>query len=215
MLQVNINLNSLATDLSFLAYYADHPSFGMNISTLSGENITVYAEAAMRRGRDRKSPVQSSNAVVIDSVDDANKWIADTVIGGQYTTDNGITLAAEYWRNNNGFSESEYTGIFRTLTTNQGNPYLAGNLLNSSSLRRNYSFFRIGDIPFSNKLKGEFTWVHNLDDSSNFLRCTVNFDVGKFDSFRIGVDGYSGSKFTEFGSSKINRRAFIIYKRNF
>jgi hypothetical protein len=189
MLQVNSNLNSLSTDVSFIAYYADRPSQGMNLSTVLGENTTIYTETALRKGRDRQRPVLSVNDVVIDAVDDTNRWIADVVVGGQYTTGIGITLTAEYWRNNNGFSDKEYVGIANSLTSGQGNPRLAGSLLSTPGLRKNSAFVRIGDIQLLDTLKGEITWIRNMDDSSNFLRGAVNWDIGKADSFRIGLIG--------------------------
>lgn len=215
MLQVNSSLNFLSTDVSFIAYYADRPSLGMNLSTVLGEKTTVYAETVLRKGRDRQSPVLSVNDVVIGAVDDANRWIADLVVGSQYTTGIGITLTAEYWLNDNGFSNKEYAGIANSLTSGQGNPRLAGNFLSTPGLRKNSAFVRIGDIPLFDALKGEITWIHNLDDSSNFLRGAVNWDIGKADSFRIGVDGFLGSQLSEYGSSKINRRFFLIYKKYF
>ncbi len=215
MLQINSSLNSLSTDVSFSAYYADRLSLGMSLSTVLGEKTTVYAEAALRKGRDRKSPVLSANDVVIGAVDDSSRWITDFVLGGQYTTDNGITLTTEYWRNNNGFSHKEYTGIANSLTSGKGNPRLAGSLLSTPGLRKNSTFVRIGDVQLTDTLKGEVAWIHNLDDSSNFLRAAVNWDVGKTDSLRIGVDGFSGSKLSEYGSSKINKRFFLAYKKYF
>lgn len=215
MLQVNSSLNSLSTDVSFIAYYADRPSLGMNLSTVLGEKTTVYAETALRKGRDRQSPVLSVNDVVIGAVDDANRWITDLVVGSQYTTGIGITLTAEYWLNDNGFSNKEFAGIANSLTSGQGNPRLAGNFLSTLGLRKNSAFVRIGDIPLFDALKGEITWIHNLDDSSNFLRGAVNWDIGKTDSFRIGVDGFLGSQLSEYDSSKINRRFFLTYKKYF
>lgn len=215
MLQVNSSLNSLSTDVSFIVFYADRPSLGMNISTVMGEKTTLYVETALRKGRDRQSPVLSTNNVVIGAVKDDDQWVTDVVIGGQYTMGSGITLTAEYWRNNNGFSDKEYAGIANSLASGQGNPRLAGTLLGTPGLRRNSAFVRIGDIPLFDALKGEMTWIHNLDDSSNFLRGAVNLDIGKADSLRIGIDGFFGSQLSEYGSSKINRRLFLIYKRYF
>ncbi len=215
MLQVNSSLNSISTDASLIAYYADRPSLGMNLSTVLGENTIFYTETALRKGRDRQRPVLSANGVVIGMVDDKSRWLADFVIGGQYTTGSGITLTTEYWRNNNGFSDKEYAGIANPLTSGPDRPHWAGNLLSIPGLRKNSAFARIGDIPLLEKLKGEITWIRNLDDSSNFLRATVNGDIGKADSWRIGIDRLYGSKLSEYGSSKIYQRIFFIYKRHF
>ncbi|NKD45797.1 hypothetical protein HEQ62_09645 [Haematospirillum jordaniae] len=144
--------------------------------------------------------------------EDDNRWITDVVIGGQYTTGGGITFTAEYWRNDNGFSDKEYAGIANSLISGQGNPRLAGTLLSTLGLRRNSAFVRIGDIPLYDALKCEITWVRNLDDSSSFVRGALNWDISKADDFRIGIDRFYGSKLSEYGSSKIDGRIFLSIK---
>lgn len=214
MLQANGNLDSLSADFTLIAYYAERPALGLNLSTVVGEKVTAYAEAALRKGRDRQRPVLSAGAVLIGASDDDNRWIADVVLGGQYTTGTGITLTAEYWRNNNGFSESEYAGIVNSLLSGQGNARLAGRMLASVGFRKNSAFFRVGDISMLDSLKGELTWIRNLDDSSSLARCALVWDIGKQDSLRLGVDVFSGSRVSEFGSSRTDRRVFINYKRH-
>lgn len=215
MLQINGNLNALSTDISFITYYADHPSLGMNLSTVLGENVTAYVEAVLRKGRDRPSPLLSRNGVMVDVAEDDNRWFADVVIGGQYTTRSGITLTAEYWRNNNGFSNNEYKGIVNSLISYQGDHRLAGSLLSTPGLRKNYLFVSARDIPLHDTFKCEITWIRNMDDSSNFLRGAINWDASKVDSFRIGIDRFYGPKLSEYGFSKIDKRFFLIYKRFF
>ncbi|MBO9537884.1 hypothetical protein [Herbaspirillum sp.] len=215
MLRLNVNWHALATDVSLIAYYADRPALGVNLSTILGEKTTIYAEAAMRKGRDRKSPILSANGVVAGAINDTKRWVDDLVVGGQYTTDTGITLAAEYWRNDNGFSNQEYAGITHTLTSEMGNPDLAENLLSTPGLRKNSVFIRMGDIPLLEGQKGEITWIRNLDDSSNFIRSAINWDINRVDSLRLGFDKLSGTQLSEYGSSKINSRIFLIYKRDY
>ncbi|TQK05706.1 hypothetical protein FB598_3734 [Herbaspirillum sp. SJZ106] len=215
MLQLNSNWNALATDVSLIAYYADRPALGVNLSAVLGEKTIVYAEAAMRKGRDRQSLVLSANGTVTGTMDDSKRWIADIVIGRQYTTDRGITLTTEYWRNDNGFSNQEYAGITHTLTSDTGNPRLAGSLLSTPGLRRNSVFIRIGDIPLLEAQKGEITWIRNLDDASNYIRCAISWDINQIDSLRLGFDKLSGARLSEYGASKINNRFFLIYKRNY
>ena len=216
MLQENNNLSSLSTDVSFTLYYADNPSLGINLATVFGENTTGYAEFSLRYGRDRQCPVLSINDVVIGTEDDAKRWFDDVVIGSQYTTGIGTTITIEYWRNNHGFSDEEYTKIENSLVSGQGNPGIAKSLLTTSNqLRKNYLFVKVGDIPLLDTLKGEITWIGNLDDSSNFLRCALNWDIGKADSLRIGFDEFWGSQLSEYGSKNITSRFFLIYKKYF
>jgi hypothetical protein len=58
-------------------------------------------------------------------------------------------------------------------------------------------------------------WIRDLDDHSNFLRGDVNWDISKTDSLRVGIDKFSGSRLSEYGSSGIDWRIFLIYKRYF
>jgi len=215
MLQVNGNLNALSTDVSFIAYYADRPALGLNLSSVLGESTLLYTEAALRKGRDRQTPVLSTNGAVIGVMQDDKRWIADVVIGSQYTLGNGTTLTAEYWRNDNGFSNQEHAGIANTLTRVSGNPGLAGKLLSAPGLRRHSAFIRIGNIPLLDEAKGEITWIHNLDDSSRLLRSVVHWDIGEANSFRIGLDWFSGTPLSEYGASRIDKRVFLTYKRYF
>jgi len=215
MLQADGNLNSISTDFSFILYYADRPSLGMNLSSLLGDNATLYAETAFHKGRDRRTPVLSENGTMLDAREDESRWISNIVIGGQYTTDSGANFAAEYWRNDNGFSGKEYAGIVNTLASGQGNPRLAGSLLSAPGLRKNSLFFRMADIPLSEALKGEAVWIRNMDDSSSFLRGAVNWDIGNTDSFRLGFEKLVGAERSEYGSSNLDWRAFFIYKKYF
>jgi len=213
LLQLNSSLGIFSTDV--IAYYAKRPALGLNISTVLGENTILYAETAVRKGRDRLAPVLSGNGTRIDFMPDNRRWISDFVIGAQYTMPDGINLSAEYWRNNNGFAEEEFARIFRSLTFGQGSPRVAGALLGTRYLRRNSAFFRVADIPLHETVKGEMTWIRNIDDGSRVLRGILHWDMSEADSLRIGMDWLSGAKLSEYGSAKVNKRVFLHYKRHF
>ena len=213
MAQWNGNLSALASDVSLSAYYADRPGLGLNLSSVIGDKITAYAEAAWRKGRDRQNPVLSATGAVVAVADAERRWIADWVAGGQYTTDSGVSLNAEYWRNGNGFSGAEQAGIANALNTGQGNPPLAGSLLATPGLRKNSVFFRIANLPLSETLKGEITGIHDLDDGSGLVRAAANWEVGKADSLRAGFDRFSGARWSEYGASGIRWRMFVVYKK--
>lgn len=215
LLQISSNWNALSTDFSFIAYYADRPALGVNLSTVLGEKMTAYAEAALRKGRDRQRPLLSPSRVVVGAMDDADRWIADIVVGGQYTTEVGLTFAVEYWRNNNGFSDVEYNGIVSSLTSGQGDLALAKGLIRTAGMRKESTFFRVSEIRLAEAVKGELMWISNLEDHSNFLRGAINWDFSKTDAFRIGIDKFSGSQLSEYGAGDTDRRIFLIYKKFF
>jgi len=215
MLQINYALSTISTDVSLVAYYADRPALGVNTSSTLGENVTFYTEAALRKGRDRQTPLLSANGAVMDAVNDTSRWIADFVMGAQYTTGNGMTSAAEYWRNDHGFSNREYAGITKSLTSGQGNPRLAGNLLGTPGLQKNSILTRISNIPLFSASEGEITWIRNMDDSSHLLRAAVHWDMSDTDNLWIGVDKFSGAPLSEYGTSKIDWRFFLNYKKYF
>jgi len=215
MLQANRNLDSLSTDISFIAYYADRPALGLNISSALGDSTTFYIETGLRKGRDRQIPLLSTDDILTGTVAHRKHWFADIVAGGQYTMANGTTLGAEYWRNNHGFSNREYAGIAKSLRTGQGNPHLAASLVGTPGLRRNSILMRLDNIPLPDAAKGEITWIRNMDDASLLLHATVHWDISEIDSLRFGVDHFSGTPLSEYGASRINKRFFLVYQRYF
>jgi len=215
MLQANGYWDALSTDVSVIAYHADRPAFGMTLSSVLNDATVLYVEAALRKGRDRRTPILSAEGAVVGAVQESQRWLGDVVVGSQYTFGNGMTLSAEYWRNNHGFSDAEVAGIAKALRSGQGNPGLAGSLLSTPGLRRQSTFVRMGNIPLSAAATGEITWIHNLDDASRLLRSTVNWDIGAADGIRMGVDWFSGTSVSEYGAGRIRKRIFIHYKRYF
>jgi hypothetical protein len=215
LLQLTGRLDTLRTDYSIIGYYADNPGLGLNFSTAIGDKITAYTEIAVRKNRDRRIPVRDSQHGLIGAIDDRRNWFAHAVIGGQYTSNLGQTFTAEYWRNANGYSASEFSSVEHSLRTGQGNVPLAGRLIATPSLRRETMFFRISDVRLKENLQLEATLIHSLDDRSRFLRGAIVWDVDEADSIKAGVDSFSGSDFSEYGVNPVDTKLFVIYKRYF
>lgn len=208
-------LDAVSTDYSIIGYYAENPGLGLNLSTAIDDKMTAYAEIAARSGRDRQRPVTGAQSALIATTEDRDEWFADIVVGGQYTSDLGWTFTAEYWRNANGYSDTEFSGIERSLRTGLGHPGLAATLIATPDLRREKIFFRISDVKLRENVELETTMIHGLDDHSRFVRGALIWDVAEADAIKAGVDVLSGSTFSEYGASPVDTRIFLIYKRYF
>lgn len=217
LFQVAGNIDALSTDYSVIGYVADRPGFGLNLSTVWGEKTTAYAEAAIRRGRDRPRPVLNASQLVVGAADDTGRWFSDVVLGGQYTSASGLTLTTEYWRNANGFCATESTALRNAVVAGQGNAQVAAALLNVSTLRQQALFFRISGIPIplSARTTVEATAIVSLDDNSRFLRSALNWDRSASDAVRAGVDRFYGPALTEYGVNQVRWRLFLAYKHYF
>jgi hypothetical protein len=215
LMQLTGRLDAVSTDYSIIGYYAKNPGAGLNLSTAIGDKVTAYAEIAARRDRDRQRPVADPQGALIEATEDRGGWFTDIVVGGQYTSDLGWMFTAEYWRNANGYSDTEFSGLERSLRTGLGDPALAGSLIATPDLRREKLFFRISDVKLRDDLELETTMIHGLDDHSRFVRAAVIWDVAQADSIKAGMDALSGSAFSEYGASPIDTRFFLIYKRYF
>lgn len=215
LLQSTGRLDAISTDYSIIAYYADNPGLGLNLSTAIGEKTTAYAEIAVRDERDRARAVADARGALIGTAEDRGRWFADVVIGGQYTSDLGRTFTAEYWRNANGYSDAEFSSVERSLRTGLGDPRLAGGLMSTPSLRREKLFFRLSEVKLRENLELETTMIYGLDDRSRFVRGALIWDVAQADSIKAGVDTLSGTRFSEYGASAVDTRIFVLYKRYF
>lgn len=215
LVQLTGRIDAVSTDYSLIGYYAENPGVGFNLSTVIGDKTTAYAEMAVRRDRDRPRPVADAHGALIGTTVDRDGWFADIVVGGQYTSDPGWTFTAEYWRNANGYSDAEFSGIERSLRTGLGNPGLAGSLIATPDLRREKIFLRISDVKLRENVELETTMIYGLGDHSRFVRGALIWDVAEADSIKAGVDTLSGSEFSEYGASPVDTRIFLIYKRYF
>lgn len=215
LVQLTGRLDAVSTDYSIIGYYAENPGLGLNLSTAIGDRMTAHAEMAVRRDRDRQRPVADARNALVGTAEDRDGWFADIVVGGQYTSDAGWTFTAEYWRNANGYSQSEFSSLERSLRTGLGSPGLAGSLIATPDLRREKIFFRISDVKLRDNVELETTMIYGLDDQSRFVRGAVIWDVAEADAIKAGVDALSGSEYSEYGASPVDTRIFLIYKRYF
>jgi len=110
-LQINQNMDYFSTDLSAALYYTENPGIGINVSSVASDDVTLYAEMAFRKKRDRKAPTFLKDKTVFGFREDDRNWVTNAVAGGQYTAPNGVFFTFEYWRNKNGYSREEMSEI--------------------------------------------------------------------------------------------------------
>jgi len=215
LLQLAGRLDAVATDYSIIGYYADSPGLGLNASAAVGDRVTAYAEIAVRERRDRQRPVSDPRGMLAGTAEDARRWFSDIVVGAQYTSDPGQTYTLEYWRNANGYSDSEFSALERSLRTGQGSAQTAGRLIATPYLRQEKLFARASGIELGGNVELEATAIYGLDDRSAFARCALIWDVSQSDSIKAGVDALFGPRFSEYAASPVDTRVFLIYKRYF
>lgn len=215
LLQVAGKIDALSTDVSVIGYYADRPGVGLNLSSVLGDRITAYIEAAARKGRDRSTPVLDDKQTLIGATWDDKSWFADLVAGGQYTSASGFTLTAEIWKNTNGYTQYEYAGIEQAVLSGRGSVPLAASLLSVATLRRNALFFRISNITLTDSLHLEGTSIYSLDDHSQFWRSAFTWDWTDRDTVRGGIDYFNGPRLREYGVNQTRWRFFLAYKNYF
>nr|VFK63177.1 MAG: hypothetical protein BECKUNK1418G_GA0071005_103027 [Candidatus Kentron sp. UNK]VFK71386.1 MAG: hypothetical protein BECKUNK1418H_GA0071006_106316 [Candidatus Kentron sp. UNK] len=201
------------TDMEILGLVsADRPGIGVNLSHTLDDATVLYAESALRRGRDRSviATDTSGNRIVEG---DQNKNYFDSVMGGQYTFDNGVNLILEYQYNENGYSSSEWGAIQTFLQTNtqalstpqtvaraignlrQGNQEIIG----MDPLRQQYLFSRLNYPQSWGDTDSSLILLQNLDDGSHLVRGRIEKDIT--DRVRAGVTAeyMAGGARDEFG----------------
>jgi len=216
-LQINQNIDYFSTNFSASVYYAENPGIGINVSSIARDDVTLYAEMAFRKKRDRKAPAFLDNKAVFSLKEDGRNWIANAVAGGQYTAPNGIFFTFEYWRNNNGYVREEISGIEKAITSRTISRDMAREILSAADLQINSTFFKIGNMELLGSFKGEIIWIHDLDRYSNLLRSSLLFDVNENNDLRIGFEKFSGPIMSAYSPDRvgIDKRIFINYKRYF
>ena len=170
-------------DVELLLLDDERRGMGLAYSQTVGDALLLYAEGIRRETRDR-GRIATGPAGVNQSAPD-NQNVSQITLGGNYVFTNELVMTAEYYRNMNGYSDTEWDVINEIITTgNQGlasnHPAIRarerGNLLRLNealrhySLRQNYGFLRLSHAePFALPLAAEISAFHNLDDHSNRL----------------------------------------------
>ena len=205
LLAGTLTLPDWQSDLTALVVDDDHPGAGLAFSRTLGEAMLVYADVAVRRGRDRMGiradlgPDAGPGAFVTVEGDDS-RFFAKSSIGAGYTLDSGATFNIEYHFDANGYSTGEWgeiVGLIVESDTARGDERFgklaAGNLLRMSAqfarltMRRHYGFLRVHhpDL-FGRDLALGMTMLHGLEDHSGSLGLRLEHELSP--SLLLGVE---------------------------
>ncbi len=197
-----------ALDYGLSAFGGSRPGIGATASFSIGDASVIYADATLRRGRDRQTVLSfdASGTLQLDPFD------SDTIrpfvtLGLGHTFANGLTVNAELSHDANGQNDTEWartTAALQGLTpvTSAAGGAALGQLngvLNEYTQRQNYGFVRLSkENLFGTDLIGEFTVLHGFDDNSGNVGLRIEYGVT--DNARIGVQATQsyGGKNDEF-----------------
>lgn len=203
---------------------------GMNFSRVLGNNLELHGEMASKEGSEnfyleKKSEEYTVNGKLVPRVyeysqsrKDERKIYSQYVLGSQYTFQNGINLALEYFHNDEGYNNRQWSEIIEFLKysnqalnddqytlengENMGNIYLSGanGYLNSlTGVRRNYLFLR-GYIPgIFRQSNLEIILLNSLDDGSSVIIPTLSYEPLGYLSLYLLTNIFLGDGESEFG----------------
>jgi len=219
-------------DLSLVAFGGGESKtvLGMSFSRVLGNNLELHGEIAGKQGSEnfylgKKSEEYTISGTLVPRVyeysqsrTDEKKIYSKYVMGSQYTFQNGINLALEYFHNDEGYNNEEWSEIIEFLKysnqalnddrydlgngQNMGNIYLSnanGHLNSLTGVRRNYLFlrsyiptiFRCGNL--------EIIMVNSLDDGSSVIIPTLSYEPLGYLSLYLLMNIFLGNGESEFG----------------
>lgn len=206
------------SDLTALVIDDERPGVGLSFSRTVGDAALVYADAAVRRGRDRvviraDRRAGAAPGTFLAEEGHGSRLFTQSSIGAGYTFDSGATCNLEYHFDANGYSTGEWDEITDLVAENDAareegrfGELPAGNLLRLSArlgrftLRRHYGFFRAQHPGlFGRNLVAEATVFHNLADHSGSIGLRLEYGVNS--NLLLGVEGRRlyGGDLDEFG----------------
>ena len=214
-------------DLSLVGHYreGDRLQAGANCSYVIGEGLELHGEVLAQQGSSMVyHPIlQSDNSQqtftsypYVPLYDHSGRVFARTLVGGQYTFDNGINVVLEYSHNGEGLSRKEWQRWMNFVTfqndVQQGrlpapkelvslsgtNLLWALNTLSPRGTMRDYLFGR--GYWSDDRWSIETLIFMNADDASMVIIPAVTLKVSKYASLYTRFTSYLGSRGTEFGS---------------
>ena len=114
LLAGSVTLPEWKFDLTALAFDDERPGAGLSLSRTLGDALLAYADASLRRGRDRMvvradgRPDAAPGAFLTES-DDDYRLFPQVSIGAGYTLESGATFNLEYHFDANGYATGEWT----------------------------------------------------------------------------------------------------------
>jgi hypothetical protein len=177
-------------DAELLVLDDERQGIGLAYSQTIGDALLLYAEGMIRDGRDRMHITTENNRLV--TLPPKGDQFSQFILGGNYIFANGLTLAAEYYHDENGYSDTEWrdiaevisasnTGLASTNTaissSASGQLLRLNGVLRHYTLRQNYAFMRLAHSEFFDlDVVPEFSTLYNLDDGSG--AASARFEKG-------------------------------------
>ena len=218
-------LNGL--DLSGILHYrqGDRLEAGTNWSYVIGENLELHGEFLAKKGSSTlyHEILSSDNPDQIFSsypytarFDNSSEIFYKLLLGEQYTFENGVNIAIEYYRNMEGLSKSEWNQWMKFVNFQNGiqqgsilvPPEMVGpsrnNLLwalqtlSPRGTMRDYLFGR--EYYSDGNWSFEFIQLMNGDDASVVLLPTVSYRISQFFSVYVRFTSFLGKSDSEYGA---------------
>ena len=194
------------SDLTVLAFDDERPGAGLSFSRTIGDAVLVYADAVVRRGRDRpairadRGPDPGPGAFLAET-GEGRRLFPRTSLGASYTLESGASFNLEHYFDANGYSSGEWDEITGLIAENDANRRAGrfgglpgGNLLRLNrqlgrfTLRRHYGVFRAHHPGlFGLDLAAEMTVFHGLADHGGSVGLRLERGMGP--NLVLGVEG--------------------------
>ncbi len=200
LLRYNQLLEAWNTDVTGFVFLAEREGLGLNLSTTVNDNWVVYADVSLRRGRDRQLEGVTTHH--------HKNVFTDAVLGSNYSFNNGLGWYAEYWYQENGYSDSEWQSLIdlSQQSTAQLNSPAHGlgieqlvsinQALKPLYLRQHYLFNRLSYAIDSNT-ETSLSHIFNLDDNSQLIRWHVQRNIADM-QLRLQLEHLAGQQQSAF-----------------
>ena len=203
-----VTLPEWESDFTVLLFEDERPGAGLSLSRTLGEAVLVYADAALRQGRDRaviradRRPGASPGTfLAVEGEGDGARFFPQSSAGVGYALPSGATFNLEYYFDANGYTSGEWREITGLIAENGalredgrfgglplGNLRRLGARLDQYTLRRHYAFLRAQHPALlDGALAAEATAFHNLADHGGALGLRLEHEYGP--NLLFGVQG--------------------------
>ena len=203
-----LTLPEWQSDVTVLLFEDERPGAGLSFSRALGEAVLIYADAAVRRGRDRpviradRRPGAGPGAfLAMEGEGGGGRFFPQSSAGVGYALPSGAGFNLEYYFDANGYTSGEWREITDLIAENGalreeersgglplGNLLRLGARLDRFTLRRHYAFLRVQHPGLlDGALAAEATAFHNLSDHGGALGLRVEHEYGP--NLLLGIQG--------------------------
>lgn len=208
-------------DFSFSYFYSSFSACGINISGLLTDKLELHSEIALLNNSERKylnikqNIAENINLYEAYDPPDSKKIFLKSLIGGHYTFPDKTNIIVEYFYNEDGYSDKEWTEFINIVKENYNNylsPLLGipkdifksnlgvcNSLMTYRYLRKNYLFLRFWRPDLIRVFEFIAGILINLDDKSFVFFPEVGYKMTDNIVFYLGGNIFSGDKNAEFG----------------